>query len=100
MIVGIRRIAPAIGIAATLVSSGIEAQSAPPNSYGTAFAVTKDGDLVTNAHVVAVCTAVSARLGDTVFQGNVLLRDDNDDLALVHLIIKSTHFSSFLKRPV
>ncbi|MBX9646522.1 MAG: serine protease [Xanthobacteraceae bacterium] len=99
MIVGIRRIAPAIGIAATLVSSGIEAQSGPPNSYGTAFAVTKDGDLVTNAHVVAGCTAVTARLGATEFQGNVVVRDDNDDLALVHLSNQSTHFAFLRKRP-
>src|SRR5262249_6261521 len=55
----------------------------PEVSFGTAFAVTEDGDLVTNEHVVSGCNSVDVRLGANKLQGTVTIRDQNDDLALI-----------------
>lgn len=80
--------------------SGMKAQIATSqNSYGTAFAVTEDGDLVTSAHVVLGCNSVDVRVGSSDRPGAVTFRDQNSDLALVRLSQKSPHFAILRKRP-
>src|SRR5438105_13135809 len=64
---------------------------------GTAFAVTGEGDLVTNEHVVSGCTAVDARLGPTQLTGKVAVHDQRDDLAIVRLGEKTPN-SAVLRR--
>jgi Trypsin-like peptidase domain len=98
---GIRVLAAAMVIAATLASTvGMKAQIAKPQiSYGTAFAVTEDGDLVTNAHVVAGCGSVDARLGLNELPGVIAIRDQDNDLALVRLGKKSPNFAVLRKHP-
>src|SRR5215472_15370609 len=54
-------------------------------SMGTAFAVSKDGDLVTNDHVIAGCGSVEARLGSRMFSGTVKVGDRSADLAVIHI---------------
>ena len=68
-------------------------------SSGTAFAVTEDGDVITNEHVVSGCTSVDARLGSRQTSGEVVFRDQNDDLAVIRLSEKSPHFAVLRKSP-
>ncbi len=81
-------------------SMGAQAQTAKPQmSFGTAFAVTEDGDLVTNEHVVSGCTSVDARLGPSGFSGDVTIRDQTNDLAIIRLRQKSAHFAVLRSLP-
>jgi S1-C subfamily serine protease len=52
---------------------------------GTGFAVSEDGDLVTNEHVVSGCTAVTVQGGGRQHIGRVLASDTSLDLAVVRL---------------
>jgi Trypsin-like peptidase domain len=80
--------------------TGAKAQIAkPPMSYGTAFAVTKDGDLVTNEHVVSGCTSVEVRLGSTQLSGEVTVHDRNVDLAIIHVGAGSPHVAALRRLP-
>jgi S1-C subfamily serine protease len=54
-------------------------------SMGTAFAVSKDGDLVANDHVISGCGSVEARLGSRMFSGTVKVGDRSADLAVIHI---------------
>jgi Trypsin-like peptidase domain len=101
LIVDIRVLALAMIMAATLASTtGMKAQTAKPQiSYGTAFAVTEDGDLVTNEHVVSGCNSVDARLGSNEVPGVITVRDQNDDLALIRLGKKSPRFAVLRNHP-
>jgi hypothetical protein len=79
---------------------GAKAQTVKPHmSYGTAFAVTEDGDLVTNEHVVSGCTSVDAQLGPNQLSGEVSIRDQTNDLAIVRLRQKSPHFAVLRSLP-
>jgi serine protease Do len=56
----------------------------PQISMGTAFFVTQDGTLVTNAHVVDGCLQVHVKASDGTFSdGRVVARDTANDLAIV-----------------
>ena len=63
----------------------LAAQAEAQVSTGTAFAVSKDGDLVTNDHVISGCGSVEARLGSQVFSGTVKVDDPSADLAVIHI---------------
>jgi S1-C subfamily serine protease len=52
---------------------------------GTGFAVTANGDLVTNEHVVSRCSYVTVARGSERFNGRVIERDPAADLAIVRL---------------
>jgi hypothetical protein len=64
-----------------LLAADAEAQV----SMGTAFAVSKDGDLVTNNHVISGCGTLEARLGSRMFSGTVKVGDLSADLAIIHI---------------
>jgi hypothetical protein len=61
------------------------AQAEAQVAMGTAFAVSKDGDLVTNDHVISGCGSVEARLGSRMFSGTVKVGDRSADLAVIHI---------------
>jgi hypothetical protein len=63
----------------------LAAQAEAQVSTGTAFAVSKDGDLVTNDHVISGCGSVEARLGSRMFSGTVKVGDRSADLAVIHI---------------
>ncbi len=50
---------------------------------GTAFAVNKAGEFLTNYHVVKGCTLVRVRINGVLHDGIVSFTDDRNDLALV-----------------
>jgi S1-C subfamily serine protease/uncharacterized protein len=50
---------------------------------GTAFAVNKAGEFLTNFHVVKDCSLVRVRVGGVLQDGTVAFTDDRNDLALV-----------------
>jgi serine protease Do len=52
-------------------------------SYGTAFVVSSEGELVTNAHVVQNCKNVIAKNGAKKFDARILVSDNGNDLALL-----------------
>jgi S1-C subfamily serine protease len=62
-------------------------------STGTGFAVSEDGDLITNEHVISHCVrnphgevdAVAVRRGDRRFLGAVLVSDKTTDIAIIRL---------------
>jgi hypothetical protein len=63
----------------------LAAQAEAQVSTGTAFAVSKDGDLITNDHVISGCGSVEARLGSRMFSGAVKVGDGSADLAVIHI---------------
>jgi S1-C subfamily serine protease len=50
----------------------LAAQAQAQVSTGTAFAASKDGDLVTNDHVISGCGSVEARLGSRMFWAAII----------------------------
>jgi S1-C subfamily serine protease len=66
---------------------------------GTGFAVSDDGMLVTNEHVVAGCRAVSVRLGKRQLSGSVVATDRVSDLALVQLQERTPAFATLRRSP-
>ena len=77
--------------------------SIPPGAAatatGTAFAVSGDGSLVTNEHVVAGCTTVKVRQGSQELSGTVVASDHFDDLALVKLPQGTRSFARIRRGP-
>ena len=67
------------------VSADVEQAGASGHAVGTGVVLTEDGELLTNAHVVAGATAVRVRLyGDTEPRdATVLAADEANDLALL-----------------
>jgi S1-C subfamily serine protease len=54
---------------------------------GTAFAVSEDGDLITNEHVVSGCTTITVHQGSRHYGARILARDTSVDLAIVQLFL-------------
>ena len=52
---------------------------------GSGFVVSRNGDLVTNAHVVSGCQTVAVKQGDRRYLATILASDKNIDLALVRI---------------
>lgn len=76
----------AMGMTLVVLGVGLLAGEAEAQvSMGTAFAVSKDGDLVTNNHVISGCGTVEARLGSRMFSGTVKVGDLDADLAIIHI---------------
>jgi S1-C subfamily serine protease len=88
---------------AWLVAIGLFLMSVPPaaaaTATGTAFAVSGDGSLVTNEHVVAGCTTVKVRQGAQELSATVVASDHLDDLALVRLPQGSRPFARIRRGP-
>ncbi|MBS1870230.1 MAG: trypsin-like peptidase domain-containing protein [Actinobacteria bacterium] len=64
----------------------ISAQTAQGGASGSGFVVSKDGLVVTNAHVVNGASAVTVKLGDgATHQAMVVGRDESTDLALLRV---------------
>jgi S1-C subfamily serine protease len=66
---------------------------------GTGFAVSDDGMLVTNEHVVLGCRLVSVRLGTRQLSGTVVATDRVSDLALVQLRERTPAFATLRRGP-
>jgi S1-C subfamily serine protease len=65
-----------------------EARKPPPlepklTAAGTAFAINKAGEFLTNYHVIKGCSLVRVRVGGALIDGTVAYTDDRNDLALV-----------------
>jgi S1-C subfamily serine protease len=77
-------------------ADGKAARPAGSKSSGTAFAVSPDGVLLTNAHVAASCTEISVRRfdGDT-FTASLLAADGSNDLALIKIATPSPEHAQF-----
>jgi lipoprotein NlpI len=52
---------------------------------GSGFVVSRNGDLVTNAHVVSGCRTVAVKQGDRRYLATILASDKDIDLALVRI---------------
>ena len=72
---------------------------AQKTSNGTAFAITADGELITNEHVVTGCSSVIVQQGTVRLTAQVVATDASDDLALLRLSQKTAAFASFRKTP-
>jgi uncharacterized protein len=67
-------------------AAGQPGRAAGSKSSGTAFAVSRDGVLLTNAHVAAGCAEVSVRLADgSTVPASLLAADGANDLALIKI---------------
>jgi hypothetical protein len=66
---------------------------------GTGFAVSDDGMLVTNEHVVLGCRLVSVRMGTRQLSGTVVATDRVSDLALVQLRERTPAFATLRRGP-
>jgi|GEM_PF-3452379 len=62
---------------------------ATKESSGTGIAVTADGVIATNAHVVEGCKRIEVRVGENSLDGKLLARDKTNDVALVRVV--NTH---------
>ena len=51
--------------------------------YGTGFAVTDKGHIITNAHVIDGSNAISVRIKNAIYAAQVLGKDTNNDIALL-----------------
>jgi trypsin-like peptidase len=90
-------------IPAALLGAALATLAAPAlaqkTSTGTAFAITADGELITNEHVVTGCSSVIVQQGTVRHTAQVVATDANDDLALLRLSQKTATFASFRKTP-
>ena len=66
-------------------STGKKNTAEIPDAYGTGFLVSREGDLVSNAHVVENCKSVEVRNGAIVSDANVLGIDKLNDLAVLKI---------------
>jgi S1-C subfamily serine protease len=67
-------------------ADGKAVRPAGSKSWGTAFAVSPDGVLLTNAHVAASCAEISVRRFDgSTFPAALLVADGLNDLALIKI---------------
>jgi S1-C subfamily serine protease len=67
-------------------ANGQPGHPAGSKSSGTAFAVSRDGVLLTNAHVAASCAEVLVRLADgSTVPASLLAADGMNDLALIKI---------------
>jgi S1-C subfamily serine protease len=67
-------------------ANGQPGRPAGSKSSGTAFAVSRDGVLLTNAHVAASCAEISVRLSDgSTASASLLAADGANDLALIKI---------------
>jgi S1-C subfamily serine protease len=64
-------------------------------SAGTAFAVSRDGALMTAAHVVSKCDATAALSGAGIYEAKVLDANARFDLAVLRLPFSVETFASF-----
>lgn len=58
-------------------------------SAGSAFAISTDGDYVTNSHVVEDCQAVFIRIENEMRPATIIARDVNNDLAVLRSDLKA-----------
>ncbi|HUQ63524.1 MAG TPA: trypsin-like peptidase domain-containing protein [Acidimicrobiales bacterium] len=68
-------------------SEGDFFEAVPSEGAGTGMIITPDGDVLTNAHVVAGASEIKVKLstGEKVFDARVLGGDASADVALVHI---------------
>lgn len=59
------------------------------SSSGTGFAVSCDGHIVTNAHVVEGATSIQVRIGDKMTEAKVIATDAQNDLAILKVIAET-----------
>jgi S1-C subfamily serine protease len=77
-------------------ADGKAARPAGSMSSGTAFAVSSDGVLLTNAHVAASCAEISVRRFDgSTYSATLLAADGSNDLALVKIATTTPEYAQF-----
>jgi S1-C subfamily serine protease len=76
------------------------ARPAGSMASGTAFAVSANGVLLTNAHVAGDCREISVRQFDgTTFAASLLAADATNDLALIKITAPTPDFARFRGNP-
>jgi S1-C subfamily serine protease len=77
-------------------ADGRAARPAGSKSSGTAFAVSPDGVLLTNAHVAASCAEISVRRFDgSTYSATLLAADGLNDLALIKIATPTPDYTQF-----
>lgn len=71
----------------------------PKQSTGSGFFVSEKGLAVTNAHVVQGCTTVQVASQDEVRRGDVIGKDEQNDLALIRTSYQPAQFAQIRQRP-
>jgi S1-C subfamily serine protease len=81
-------------------ADGKTALPAGSMSSGTAFAISQDGLLVTNAHVAASCAEITVRQFDgTTTSASLLAADGTNDLALIKITSATPDFAQLRGAP-
>ena len=77
-----------------------KSKAAARGSTGSGFFITKDGHVLTNAHVVGSCTNVVVRTAQgTTAPASILSRNEHDDLALLKADVKTEHVATIRANP-
>jgi serine protease Do len=72
-----------------------ENPKAPREVFGTGFSVSRDGKVLTNAHVVEGCAQIRISLGGQVAVAQIVAQDVQDDLAVVKADMQPTDTARF-----
>ena len=78
-----------------------ESEAAKRKSTGSGFAISRDGYVITNAHVVEDCSRIAIRKDDRQLKANLRISDSKTDLALLKverqfstpLVVRTTSIS-------
>jgi S1-C subfamily serine protease len=77
-----------------------KAKAAAKGSTGSGFFITKDGHVLTNAHVVGSCTNLVVRTAQgTTAPASILSRSEHDDLAILKADVKTDHVAAIRANP-
>src|SRR5918995_2183729 len=85
--IAVQQVAEAVGPSVVTISADIGGGGGAGEAVGTGVVVSEDGEILTNAHVIADASEIRVRLaGDTEpIEAEVVASDLGNDLALLHV---------------